>query len=441
MLGGSCSFSVLAAVLRGLPQCEFVEVHHHKIHLLNPRCSQGNDASSGTTPAAAFRTLDRARVATHGATSPLSVGILPGECFPVLSGQTTINFSLPVLSLDASDSGTASAPITYVSLDGPGSVKLVAGARLDASLWTPFQGPIYKLDLAAAGLAQWGFGALSSGGLGQCTNDRAELFFGGVPMTLARYPNVPLGERPSAAAFLHVGEVLTPSSFTINNTRLLSWAAEANPWLHGVSRETFSDGRFMGPAPRVQYWAFDWADNHVHALSFTQPGGPTANVTVNVDPKTPVLYQVDPNARFYGENLLCELDVPGASGVGNHDDTLFVHSLLARAGEYYLDPKANVLYFYPPAPLSSTDAYLSMSENGVKLTSTEVGCLLDVPRVSLAERWPLCSFVIMQYVTFDGLAVSYARNTGIDAENVQARFFYVASQLPCTRCMSLVCSL
>ena len=197
-------------------------------------CLKGSDASSGTSPSAAFRTLDRARIASHGNSVSLTINVLPGECSPAATGQVVANYSLPVLALTSIDSGTATAPITYVASAGPGSVRLIAGAALNPSAWVPFKGPIVQLDLGAAGLASWGLGTLTSGALGVCTNDRAELFFGGAAMTLARYPNVPLGERPTAASFLNVGSVPTANSFTIDNPRLLNWANETNPWLHGV---------------------------------------------------------------------------------------------------------------------------------------------------------------------------------------------------------------
>lgn len=199
-------------------------------------CQKGSDSNVGTLTSP-FRTLDRARIASHGNSAPLTINVLPGECFPATTGQTVANYSVPVLALTSIDSGTEASPVTYSAYAGPGSVRLIAGAPLNPSAWVPFKGPIVQLDLAAAGLASWGFGALTSGGLGQCTNDRAELFFGGAAMTLARYPNVPFGQRPSKASFLNVGAVgpgNPAQSFTIDNPRLLTWAAEANPWLHGV---------------------------------------------------------------------------------------------------------------------------------------------------------------------------------------------------------------
>lgn len=314
-------------------------------------CEAGDDTHSGLTPEAAFRTLDRARLASRGSASEVVVSVLPGDCFPMAAGSTAVNFSLAVLTLSAADSGTAAAPVSYVAAAGPGSTRLLAGASLNASLWQTYNGSILQLDLAAAGVAQWGVGGLASGGLGACSNtDRLELFFGGQPMTLARYPNVPLGARPTAASFLQVGTVEGTFAFSAPVPRMLAWGAEADPWLHG-------------------FWAEDWADNHVHALGFKATG--VGNVSVAIDPATPPTYGLKPRGRFYGENLLCELDTPG---------------------EYYVDALRGRLYFYPPAPVTTAEAFVSIGQNAVVIANAS-------------------------HVSLDGFVMSFARNSGVGIAN------------------------
>lgn len=77
------------------------------------------------------------------------------------------------------------------------------------------------------------------------------------------------------------------SSFQFSGTRPASWQSAPDAWLHG-------------------YWAFGWADNHVKIASID-----TANSTITVDPATPPVYRFQPTARYYGENILTELDAPG----------------------------------------------------------------------------------------------------------------------------------
>ena len=78
---------------------------------------------------------------------------------------------------------------------------------------------------------------------------------------------------------------------------------------------------------------------------------------------------------------------------------MFLHTCVPfplHPGEYYVDAAQGILYFYPPAPLASAPAYLSMAETGVSLAGTA-------------------------YVTLDGFSVSFARRAGIDAQNVEVR--------------------
>lgn len=68
----------------------------------------------------------------------------------------------------------------------------------------------------------------------------------------------------------------------------------------------------------------------------------------------PVLYGFSEKAKFYGINLLCELDAPG---------------------EYYLDRRASsssfgTLYFWPPSDLALSEAFVSMGDYTVLLGDT-----------------------------------------------------------------------
>ncbi len=108
-------------------------------------------------------------------------------------------------------------------------------------------------------------------------------------------------------------------------------------------------------------------------------------------------------ARFYGENLLVELDVPGRPYILSSCGPLLPSPSKTfplytppppTAGEYYVDVASNTLYFYPPAPVSGSDAFVSLGQLGVSMTS-------------------------VAFVTLDGFAVNLARDTGISAQNVQ----------------------
>ena len=52
------------------------------------------------------------------------------------------------------------------------------------------------------------------------------------------------------------------------------------------------------------YWTFDWTDSYVGLANITE--GYDGVLTLGLNPPT----KIKPHARFYGVNLLCELDKP-----------------------------------------------------------------------------------------------------------------------------------
>lgn len=147
-------------------------------------CVHGSDSGSGSA-ASPFLTPNRARDAVR-ALQPLSasatVHLLPGSCYP-RNAAGGIDFTQPVLTLNNAtvDSAPAGTTITWIAEGGPGSVLFMGGLVLDPQYWTPSAGKpgVFQYDLGATGydFATFGFGSLASGGLGQCVNNQAELFF------------------------------------------------------------------------------------------------------------------------------------------------------------------------------------------------------------------------------------------------------------------------
>ena len=198
-------------------------------------CSGGSDAGDGSA-AHPFQTLSRARDALRALqplTAPARVTVVSGDCYP-RDGSGAVDFSLPVLALEPRDSGTAAAPITYAA--GGGAPRLLSGAAVPLAAWRSTSQPgVFAVDLGPAGLdvARYGFGGPDASG---CGGGAMELFCGGVPATVARYPNVAANGDPQWINILAVEDAKT--TFTTRDTRVLAWANESRAWLHG-------------------YWAFD----------------------------------------------------------------------------------------------------------------------------------------------------------------------------------------
>ncbi len=292
--------------------------------------TNGNDGWSGRLPApnarntdGPFTTIERAQAEIRKLkrTSGLPKG---GVTISVHGGLYSL---ANPLQLADEDSGTPSAPIVY-SAGADEEVRLVGGRlvsgfspvtepailnRLDEKA----RGKVLQADLRALGLTNYGTAA--GGGL--------ELFFQDVPMRLSRWPN---------QGFVHLIEVLgkTPVDvrgtkgcvegiFTFDGDHPRRWTEEHDVWVHG-------------------YWFWDWSDERqkVKSINLKQR-------SIEVEPPYH-RYGFRKGQWFYAYNLLSEIDEPG---------------------EWYLDRDRGVLYFWPPGPIESGKAIVSVMPTLLTMTN------------------------------------------------------------------------
>ena len=222
------------------------------------------------------------------------------------------------LELTAEDSGRQGAPVVFRSHPGE-TVRIVGGkevrhfvavgdprvlARLDAAA----RGKVYRADLKALGITD--FGQLTRRGFGEPSRPaHMELFFDDRPMTLARWPN----EGYARIAGLPDGQ--NARRFQYDGDRPKRWTREPDAWLYG-------------------YWYHDWADTYIKVESID-----TAKRIITMTDKHG--YGLRKGNRWHVLNVLAELDAPG---------------------EYYVDRQAGVLYFWPPAPIGSAKALVSVAD-------------------------------------------------------------------------------
>ena len=302
----------------------------------------GDDANPGTATRP-FRTLERARDALRERRKhePLPTGgvaiVLKGGVYPRLKES---------FALTAEDSGTAAAPVVYCA--APGARPILRGGQALTGFRPLVDSPaaqripeaarshVLQVDLRACGITD--FGKLTPRGVdyfGPLVNvdtpAHLELFFNGVNMSLARWPNdtpkmserfalIETGDQPTE----HIdGRTMVKDSNLIyySNPRQDAWANEPDPWLFGYFQYAYfsSYRRILGVEPDKKRMRVEL-------------GGPGQHP--NVVKGSP----------YQGINLLCELDSPG---------------------EWYLDRATGLLYFWPPAPLKGSQVVASMLESPI----------------------------------------------------------------------------
>ena len=181
--------------------------------------------------------------------------------------------------------------------------------------------------------------------------NRAELYYNGKIQQLARYPN---------NDFINVAEVK-------GMTKQNDGACDEGIITYSVSRlkslENEDDAHLYG------YWHYNWYDSYENIERIN-----TRSKTIYLQ-KPYHTYGYKQGARFYVVNALSELDSPG---------------------EYYVDRKLGILYWYP------VEGYRA----GV-----------DVLTLSVSKTNPMVSIVDCNQVTLDGLSLEGGRGKAIRIRN------------------------
>jgi hypothetical protein len=322
----------------------------------------GADSNAGTT-SRPFATLERAReaVRTLKAKGPLPKGPLTLWIHGGDHRRTN------ALELTAADSGTPDSPIRWESAPDE-NARLLGGLVVPASAWKPVSDEsvlerldpaarphVRQVDLRSMGIRD--FGEMKSRGFSRSTvPSHCELFHGGRPMTLARWPND--GQFTKIAGFPatsgkgddhggNIGDIA--GGFTYEGDRPARWRDRGDVWVHG-------------------YWAWDWANSYEKAESIDL----TQHLIRTAPPYG--LYGFRKGQRFQFLNVLEELDQPG---------------------EWFLDRKSGLAWFWPPAPPAGT-------ATGKPETLVS---LLDQPLIRLADA---------SHVTIRGLVLEATRSSAVE---------------------------
>lgn len=297
----------------------------------------GSDRNPGTKDRP-FATLERARdlLRLH------KLG--PGGATIWIRGGTY--HRTDTFTLTADDGGTKESPIVYRAYTGE-TVVITGGRELTGfrhitdpevlgRIEKPCRDKILQCDLKALGITN--YGELTTRGFGRPTQPAGlELFFRDMRMTIARWPNEGWANIAGAPAGPQGGK------FSYDGDRPSRWAKSDDVWLHG-------------------YWTWDWAESYEKVKSID----PQAREIATEPPHG--VYGYKKGARYYALNILEELDQPG---------------------EWYLDRKSGVLYFWPPEPVRKGDVWVS---------------LMDKPLITVDGA---------SYITFQGITLEYIRGAAV----------------------------
>jgi hypothetical protein len=253
-------------------------------------------------------------------------GGLKGPVVVELQGGT---YELPgTFILEAGDSGTPDRPVTYRAARGQ-EVRIAGGkvlsgfapvkdsavlARLDPAA----RGKVMSTDLKAQGIAE--YPPMKSAKTWGSSDPGLEVFYADEPMTRARWPNTGfarIAEVKGANVMDIRGTLGTVEGvFTYEGDRPARWTGEPDLMANG-------------------FWFFDWADQRYRVKSID----PVARTITVDDEKNRHAFGFRKGQWFYVYNALAELDAPG---------------------EWYLDRRKGILYFWPPKRINKGKAVVSL---------------------------------------------------------------------------------
>lgn len=347
--------------------------------------TDGNDRNAGTIDAP-FATIERARDAIRQLKADNAFP-KDGVCVYLRGGTYSI---LDGIEFGKEDSGTKDAPITYRSYPNE-EVKLVGGITIDYGQFKPVtdssvlarlsdqsvRDKLVYINLFDCGLKEipepewvglytYQFDMPSILGKEQPDAIASELIVNGNAQTVARYPNgsdvlTVSGVRSQGSIVRNwwydregtenyvPEEDRIPQSivFSVNDSRLKNWTKAENALVWGT---------FM----------YSWADQTL----------PIASIDPNelmITTKYPSVYGVAKDQQVYFYNLLEEIDIPG---------------------EYYIDVKTGILYYYP----------IDEQINDIQLTS------LSDYMFTLKDA---------EYINIVGLNMSYTRAGMLKGESIK----------------------
>jgi hypothetical protein len=151
------------------------------------------------------------------------------------------------------------------------------------------------------------------------------------------------------------------------------------------------------------FWSYDWADNYVQIDKIT-PTSDGQGSEIFVNPNTPPVYGFVVGAKFFGINLMSEVDV---------------------ATEYAFDAVTNMLNFIPPDAIQGSESFLSIASNAISIGELPADNAFPSRKHTTMDALtgPVSNAddgtgYAASYITIDGFSLFFSRGIAILAQNV-----------------------
>jgi hypothetical protein len=298
------------------------------------------------------------------------------------------------------DAATQGGRIVYRAYPGEDAV-FSGGISLPASVFTPLRGDdpragsiideearanVVHVDLKELGISEYGERSYHGFRVGTGLTPPMELFINGRAMIPARWPNegyAPMdGSVPLEERIIEPGDDWSEQNpqgpggtFRVDFDRLKQWENAEDMWLDGLVANDWS-----------------WQSHRIAAIDPEKQTISLAN---------PAPYTIKATPRFFVENLLEEVDMPG---------------------EYFIDRATGYLYLYPPEDMgegaavsvSTLSEPMLVIDGAARLTF--MGFIFDTGRGGALEvlSGEANRFREIEIRNFTGTAIKlYGRNNGV----------------------------
>ncbi len=334
---------------------------------VSPLAAPGGDGSVGAPFQSLVQARDRIRVDRESGKLP------PGEPIVVLLGPGDYRIG-STFDLESGDGGAPGAPVTYRS-ETPGAARVFGGQILPAASFHPVPDgaardrldPSVRNRVVCCELPD----SVSLPGYPDSyigPPPAPWLYFGGRQMPLARWPNAdaPGDGWSSFSKVVDTGlpredspdpemRKLHPGSFVCADPRASRWNLDEGVWLMG-------------------YWTHDWAEQVIRVAEYQKD---TGVITLSATHPFGIMagsWGGKKERRFFAFNTLDELDAPG---------------------EWYVDRKARILYFYPPSSPADTAPVLAT---------------ITAPLLRIQDA---------KHIRFEGIRFEYGHASGVALERTE----------------------